>query len=178
MRVLAEEARWVPTCSLRGWTSTGKPPSSSSTVATPTTVSAALRGWSFSRKRPSNEERRRGGNAALFCTFSLLSLPDFAEQTAICFARRPLRYDNRCRHLREQQVEEKLAQGLPHVIRFRLETGVEPFQDIVFGWTHHEVAQVGSFMTFIMIRSLTRRFHKTRNVGALNQNSPTSLFPS
>lgn len=52
------------------------------------------------------------------------------------------RYDNRCRHLREQQVEEKLAQGLPHVIRFRLETGVEPFQDIVFGWTHHEVAQV------------------------------------
>ncbi|XP_075869494.1 nondiscriminating glutamyl-tRNA synthetase EARS2, mitochondrial isoform X1 [Nelusetta ayraudi] len=52
------------------------------------------------------------------------------------------RYDNRCRHLREQQVEEKLAQGSPHVIRFRLETGVEPFQDIVFGWTHHEVAQV------------------------------------
>lgn len=48
-------------------------------------------------------------------------------------------------------MEEKLAQGLPHVIRFRLETGVEPFQDIVFGWTHHEVAQVGSTMTFIII---------------------------
>lgn len=53
-------------------------------------------------------------------------------------------------------MEEKLAQGLPHVIRFRLETGVEPFQDIVFGWTHHEVAQVGSRTTSIIIISLIR----------------------
>ncbi|CAJ1053986.1 probable glutamate--tRNA ligase%2C mitochondrial [Xyrichtys novacula] len=52
------------------------------------------------------------------------------------------RYDNRCRHLKAQQVQEKLAQGVPHVIRFRLEEGVEPFQDMVFGWSRHEVAQV------------------------------------
>ncbi|XP_040892790.1 probable glutamate--tRNA ligase, mitochondrial [Toxotes jaculatrix] len=52
------------------------------------------------------------------------------------------RYDNRCRHLRADQVKEKLAQGAPHVIRFRLEEGVEPFQDLIFGWNRHEVAQV------------------------------------
>lgn len=52
------------------------------------------------------------------------------------------RYDNRCRHLRADQVQEKLANGAPHVIRFRLEAGAEPFQDLIFGWTCHEVAQV------------------------------------
>uniref|UniRef100_A0A4W6GBG3 Nondiscriminating glutamyl-tRNA synthetase EARS2, mitochondrial n=1 Tax=Lates calcarifer TaxID=8187 RepID=A0A4W6GBG3_LATCA len=52
------------------------------------------------------------------------------------------RYDNRCRHLRVDQVQEKLAQGTAHVIRFRLEEGVEPFQDLIFGWNRHEVAQV------------------------------------
>lgn len=137
MRVPVEEARWAPTCSLRGWTSTDKPRSSSSTLATPTTVSAALRGWSFLRKRPSEEERLQG-------VFPLLlhRVPGFLEQTVIWLVRCLLRYDNRCRHLQQQQVQDKLAQGLPHVIRFRLETGVEPFQDIVFGWTNHEVAQV------------------------------------
>lgn len=28
------------------------------------------------------------------------------------------------------------------MIRFRLEEGAEPFQDLVFGLNHHEVAQV------------------------------------
>ncbi|RVE75888.1 hypothetical protein OJAV_G00003560 [Oryzias javanicus] len=52
------------------------------------------------------------------------------------------RYDNRCRHLQAEQVQEKLVQGQPHVIRFRLEEGVEAFQDLIFGWNRHEVAQV------------------------------------
>ncbi|XP_067296528.1 nondiscriminating glutamyl-tRNA synthetase EARS2, mitochondrial isoform X2 [Pseudorasbora parva] len=52
------------------------------------------------------------------------------------------RYDNRCRHLRPEQVQEKLALGTPHVVRFRLAVGAEPFQDLVFGWTRHEVAAV------------------------------------
>ncbi|XP_034447420.1 probable glutamate--tRNA ligase, mitochondrial [Hippoglossus hippoglossus] len=52
------------------------------------------------------------------------------------------RYDNRCRHLRADQVQEKLDQGTSHVVRFRLEAGVEPFQDLIFGWNRHEVAQV------------------------------------
>ncbi|KAK7929610.1 hypothetical protein WMY93_006005 [Mugilogobius chulae] len=33
------------------------------------------------------------------------------------------RYDNRCRHLEPAQVEQRLAQGLSHVIRFRLQEG-------------------------------------------------------
>ncbi|XP_028670278.2 probable glutamate--tRNA ligase, mitochondrial [Erpetoichthys calabaricus] len=52
------------------------------------------------------------------------------------------RYDNRCRHLTRQQVDSKLAQKQAPVIRFRLEDGVEPFEDLVYGWTKHEVAKV------------------------------------
>ncbi|KAM4584558.1 nondiscriminating glutamyl-tRNA synthetase EARS2, mitochondrial [Odontesthes bonariensis] len=52
------------------------------------------------------------------------------------------RYDNRCRHLRADQVQEKLAQGVSRVIRFRLEAGVEPFQDLIYGWNRHDVAEV------------------------------------
>ncbi|NWH66436.1 SYEM protein, partial [Geococcyx californianus] len=52
------------------------------------------------------------------------------------------RYDNRCRHLTPAEVDEKLSQGLDCVIRFRLEKGVEPFRDLVYGWNKHEVADV------------------------------------
>lgn len=61
------------------------------------------------------------------------------------------RYDNRCRHLRADQVHEKLANEVPHVIRFRLEVGVEPFQDLIFGWNRHEVAEVGSVVTALYV---------------------------
>lgn len=52
------------------------------------------------------------------------------------------RYDNRCRHLHPEQIQEKLAQGVPHVIRFKLDAGDEPFQDLIFGWSRHEVGAV------------------------------------
>ncbi|XP_063270625.1 nondiscriminating glutamyl-tRNA synthetase EARS2, mitochondrial isoform X2 [Prinia subflava] len=52
------------------------------------------------------------------------------------------RYDNRCRHLTPAEVAQKMSQGLDFVIRFRLEKGVEPFQDLVYGWNKHEVAEV------------------------------------
>ncbi|XP_069545714.1 nondiscriminating glutamyl-tRNA synthetase EARS2, mitochondrial [Brachyistius frenatus] len=51
-------------------------------------------------------------------------------------------YDNRCRHLQTDMVKKKLDQEESHVIRFRLEAGVEPFQDLIFGWNRHDVAQV------------------------------------
>ncbi|KAM7419683.1 hypothetical protein PAMA_016663 [Pampus argenteus] len=73
-----------------------------------------------------------------FCSSQRLEL---LKKDALRTGQTP-RYDNRCRHLRAEQVQEKLAQGAPHVIRFRLETGVEPFQDLIFGWNRHEVAQV------------------------------------
>lgn len=79
------------------------------------------------------------------CARNLCSLPSLCFSVAVealnvfsCLTR----YDNRCRHLRADQVQGKLAQGAPHVIRFRLQEGVEPFQDLIFGWTRHEVAQV------------------------------------
>lgn len=73
-----------------------------------------------------------------FCSSQRLEL---LKKEALRSGQTP-RYDNRCRHLRAEQVQEKLAQGVPHVIRFRLEEGVEPFQDLVFGSNRHEVAQV------------------------------------
>lgn len=73
-----------------------------------------------------------------FCSTQRLEL---LKKEALRSGQTP-RYDNRCRHLRADQVQEKLSQGIPHVIRFCLESGVEPFQDLIFGWNHHEVAQV------------------------------------
>ncbi|XP_031418038.1 probable glutamate--tRNA ligase, mitochondrial [Clupea harengus] len=52
------------------------------------------------------------------------------------------RYDNRCRHLHPDQRAERLSRGEPHVVRFRLDPGVEPFQDLVFGRNRHEVSEV------------------------------------
>ncbi|KFU93335.1 hypothetical protein M959_10041, partial [Chaetura pelagica] len=57
-------------------------------------------------------------------------------------SRRLALYDNRCRHLTPAEVSEKLSQGLEWVVRFRLEPGVEPFRDLVYGWSKHEVAEV------------------------------------
>lgn len=73
-----------------------------------------------------------------FCTPQRLQL---LKKEALRSGQTP-RYDNRCRHLQAAQVEQRLAQGLSHVIRFRLQEGVEPFHDLVFGLTRHEVAQV------------------------------------
>ncbi|XP_073697769.1 nondiscriminating glutamyl-tRNA synthetase EARS2, mitochondrial [Garra rufa] len=52
------------------------------------------------------------------------------------------RYDNRCRRLRPEQVRQKLAEGVPHAVRFKLDAGAEPFRDQIFGWTRHDVAAV------------------------------------
>ncbi|CAL8354513.1 unnamed protein product [Boreogadus saida] len=73
-----------------------------------------------------------------FCSTQRLEL---LKKEALRSGQTP-RYDNRCRHLRAEQVQEKLSTGGPCVIRFRLRSGVEPFQDLVFGWNQHEVAQV------------------------------------
>ncbi|XP_029281383.1 nondiscriminating glutamyl-tRNA synthetase EARS2, mitochondrial isoform X2 [Cottoperca gobio] len=73
-----------------------------------------------------------------FCSSQRLEL---LKKEALRSGQTP-RYDNRCRHIRAEQVQEKLARGVPHVIRFRLEEGVEPFQDLIFGRSHHDVAQV------------------------------------
>ncbi|XP_048870330.1 probable glutamate--tRNA ligase, mitochondrial isoform X1 [Brienomyrus brachyistius] len=76
--------------------------------------------------------------AAYYCFCSPQRL-DLLKKEALRSRQNP-RYDNRCRSLHLDQVAEKLGQRQPHVIRFRLEEGVEPFEDMVFGWNRHEVA--------------------------------------
>ncbi|XP_030636415.1 nondiscriminating glutamyl-tRNA synthetase EARS2, mitochondrial [Chanos chanos] len=73
-----------------------------------------------------------------FCSTQRL---DLLKKEALRTGQTP-RYDNRCRHLRAEQVKERLAQGAPYVIRFKLDPGAEPFEDLVFGLNHHDVAQV------------------------------------
>ncbi|NP_001026638.1 probable glutamate--tRNA ligase, mitochondrial precursor [Gallus gallus] len=80
----------------------------------------------------------RGAAYRCFCTPQRLEL---LRKEALRNQQTP-RYDNRCRHLTPKEVAEKLAQGLDWVVRFRLERGVEPFQDLVYGWNKHEVAEV------------------------------------
>uniref|UniRef100_A0A3P8YYI4 Nondiscriminating glutamyl-tRNA synthetase EARS2, mitochondrial n=1 Tax=Esox lucius TaxID=8010 RepID=A0A3P8YYI4_ESOLU len=115
---------------------------------------------------PPDESPRRGGGSGPYLQSQRLAHYSQAADTLVqsgkayrCFCsqqrlellkREPLVsmgicphiYDNRCRHLRPAQVQEKLGQGVPHVIRFKLESGAEPFHDLVFGWNRHEVAQV------------------------------------
>ncbi|XP_042684215.1 probable glutamate--tRNA ligase, mitochondrial isoform X1 [Centrocercus urophasianus] len=80
----------------------------------------------------------RGAAYRCFCTPQRLEL---LRKEALRNQQTP-RYDNRCRHLTPKEVAEKLARGLDWVVRFRLERGVEPFQDLVYGWNKHEVAEV------------------------------------
>ncbi|KPP71088.1 putative glutamate--tRNA ligase, mitochondrial [Scleropages formosus] len=77
------------------------------------------------------------GNA-YYCFCSPQRL-DLLKKEALRSRQNP-RYDNRCRHLHSDQVAEKLASGQPRVVRFRLQEGVEPFEDMVFGWNRHDVA--------------------------------------
>ncbi|XP_032560258.1 probable glutamate--tRNA ligase, mitochondrial isoform X3 [Chiroxiphia lanceolata] len=92
-------------------------------------------------------ELYRGASAALlesgaayrcFCSPQRLEL---LRREALRCQQTP-RYDNRCRHLTPAEAAQKLSQGLDYVVRFRLEKGVEPFQDLVYGWNKHEVAEV------------------------------------
>ena len=46
----------------------------------------------------------------------------------------PMRYDQRCRHLSKEQVQEKVEKGTPHVVRFKvpLISNVQ-FNDLIHG---------------------------------------------
>ncbi|KAM6055046.1 nondiscriminating glutamyl-tRNA synthetase EARS2, mitochondrial isoform 1-T1 [Chlamydotis macqueenii] len=89
-------------------------------------------------RRASDVLLERGAAYRCFCTPQRLEL---LKKEALRSQQTP-RYDNRCRHLSPTEVSEKLSQGLDWVVRFRLEKGVEPFQDLVYGWNKHEVADV------------------------------------
>ncbi|XP_075421761.1 nondiscriminating glutamyl-tRNA synthetase EARS2, mitochondrial [Ascaphus truei] len=73
-----------------------------------------------------------------FCTPQRLEL---LKKEALRSRQTP-RYDNRCRHLTEKQVQEKMSRDSPYVVRFCLSKGAQPFQDLVYGWIQHDVASV------------------------------------
>uniref|UniRef100_F6W321 Nondiscriminating glutamyl-tRNA synthetase EARS2, mitochondrial n=1 Tax=Xenopus tropicalis TaxID=8364 RepID=F6W321_XENTR len=113
---------------------------------------------------PPGESPRHGGPCGPYEQSKRLDLYHVAAQTLLdsgaayrCFCtpqrlellkreamrnRQTPRYDNRCRHLTPKQVEEKLSRNSPFVIRFFLQEGAQPFQDLVYGWTQHDVASV------------------------------------
>ncbi|XP_074866674.1 nondiscriminating glutamyl-tRNA synthetase EARS2, mitochondrial [Carettochelys insculpta] len=89
-------------------------------------------------KKASEVLLENGAAYRCFCTPVRLEL---LKKEALRNRQTP-RYDNRCRHLSSKQVAEKLSQGADYVVRFQLKEGAEPFQDLVYGWSKHEVATV------------------------------------
>lgn len=53
--------------------------------------------------------------------------------------KQPNKYDRKCYHLHPDEVEEKLANGVPHTIRFLLSPEVQKFNDLVYGEFSHDV---------------------------------------
>ncbi|GAB1292644.1 Probable glutamate--tRNA ligase, mitochondrial [Apodemus speciosus] len=89
---------------------------------------------------PPDESPRRGGPAGPYHQSQRLRL-ELLKKEALRSRQTP-RYDNRCRNLSQAQVAQKLAKDPKPAIRFRLEEAVPAFQDLVYGWTQHEVASV------------------------------------
>ncbi|KAH3806334.1 probable glutamate--tRNA ligase, mitochondrial isoform X2 [Dreissena polymorpha] len=86
-----------------------------------------------------------------FCTEKRLSL---MKKDAI--ARQENRkYDNRCRNMTEQEMEEKIAQKVPYVIRFKYEPMREPWTDLVYGLMVENVDSEESYREgdFVVIKS-------------------------
>ncbi|XP_076103956.1 nondiscriminating glutamyl-tRNA synthetase EARS2, mitochondrial-like [Mytilus galloprovincialis] len=43
------------------------------------------------------------------------------------------RYDGKCRHLSDEERQDKLQQGTPYVVRLKLVQLAEPFEDLIYG---------------------------------------------
>ncbi|XP_029039907.1 probable glutamate--tRNA ligase, mitochondrial isoform X1 [Osmia bicornis bicornis] len=71
-----------------------------------------------------------------FCTKDRLQL---LRREAIKCGQVP-RYDNRCRHLSQDEVKQKLNKGDPYCIRFKLSSGTESFDDVIYGKIEHDIA--------------------------------------
>ncbi|XP_017011657.2 nondiscriminating glutamyl-tRNA synthetase EARS2, mitochondrial [Drosophila takahashii] len=71
-----------------------------------------------------------------FCTERRL---DLLRKEALRTRQVP-RYDNKCRHLTEKEVDSLLVKGTPHCIRFKLTDHEEPLEDLIYGRVHHNVS--------------------------------------
>lgn len=64
---------------------------------------------------------------------------------------RPWKYDGTCRNLPEAERQKRLAEGVPHVVRFRVpEIGATDFEDLVFGRVTVENEEIEDF---VLLRS-------------------------
>nr|XP_016935900.2 probable glutamate--tRNA ligase, mitochondrial [Drosophila suzukii] len=83
------------------------------------------------------EELLQNGTAyRCFCTERRL---DLLRKEALRTRQVP-RYDNKCRHLTETEIDSLLAKGTPHCIRFKLTDHEEPLEDLIYGKVHHNVS--------------------------------------
>ncbi|XP_003707042.1 putative glutamate--tRNA ligase, mitochondrial [Megachile rotundata] len=70
-----------------------------------------------------------------FCTENRLQL---LKREALKCGQVP-KYDNRCRHLSDDEVKQKLKKGDPYCIRFKLSSEIECFDDIIYGKIEHDI---------------------------------------
>jgi glutamyl-tRNA synthetase len=99
------------------------------------------------RYRALATELERAGQAyPCFCTPEELQ-----AKRSLATGGRPWKYDGTCRKLPAPEREKRLAEGVPHVIRFRVpETGETGFEDQVFGHIKVENQEIEDF---VLLRS-------------------------
>lgn len=71
-----------------------------------------------------------------FCTDKRL---DLLRKEAVRSRTIP-KYDNKCRHLKKEEIEKRLRQDEKHCVRFKLTTGCETFEDMIYGNIAYDVA--------------------------------------
>jgi glutamyl-tRNA synthetase len=92
-------------------------------------------------------ELERAGHAyPCFCTPEELQ-----AKRSLAIGGRPWKYDGTCRNLSETERQKRLAEGVPHVVRFHVpETGETDFEDQVFGHIKVENQEIEDF---VLLRS-------------------------
>jgi glutamyl-tRNA synthetase len=99
------------------------------------------------RYRAVAAELERAGHAyPCFCTTE-----DLQAKRSLAAGGRPWKYDGTCRNLPETERQNRLAAGVPHVVRFRVPaTGATDFEDQVFGRVTVENEEIEDF---VLLRS-------------------------
>ena len=99
------------------------------------------------RYRTLGAELVRTGHAyPCFCTAEELQ-----AKRSLATGGRPWKYDGTCQNLPDAERERRIAEGVPHVVRFRVpETGTTDFEDQVFGHIKVENQEIEDF---VLLRS-------------------------
>ncbi|XP_053389738.1 probable glutamate--tRNA ligase, mitochondrial [Mercenaria mercenaria] len=63
------------------------------------------------------------------------------------------RYDNKCRHLTSQEVQEKMSQNVPYVIRFKYEPLESAWTDLVYGVMHEKSVGESLEGDFVVVKT-------------------------